>query len=243
MPRKPKPLTPAEITRRLAAVYGDPVWRPHGDPMAELVLTILSQNTSDTNSGRAYMRLVQRFPDWQALMEAPVEEIEREIAVGGLAKQKAPRIKAALEAIHAARVSFDLEFLRDLPLDEAKRWLRDLKGVGPKTAACVLMFALGRPALAVDTHVHRVSRRLGLVPANATAEKSHGLLESILDPALVFPFHIMLIKHGRRLCHAQRPQCEPCPLLDACPYGQSAHPEVSKGRSASAKTEEAKSKR
>ena len=220
MARKRKPLTPAEITRRLATVYGEPVWRPHGDPVAELVLTILSQNTSDMNSGRAYMRLVQRFPHWDALMQAPVEEIEREIAVGGLAKQKAPRIKAALEAIHKARGGFDLEFLRDLPLDDAKSWLRELKGVGPKTAACVLMFALGRPALAVDTHVHRVSQRLGLVPAKATAEKSHEILEAVLDPDLVFPFHIMLIKHGRRLCRAQRPLCDQCPLFDGCPWGQ-----------------------
>jgi endonuclease-3 len=188
--------------------------------MAELVLTILSQNTSDTNSGRAYMRLIQRFPTWDALLEAPVEDIEREIAIGGLAKQKAPRIKASLQAVHDARRGFDLEFLREMPLDEAKAWLRELKGVGPKTAACVLMFALGRPALPVDTHVHRVSQRLGLVPANATAEKAHDILESSLDPDLVYPFHIALIKHGRRLCRAQRPLCERCPLLDGCPYGQ-----------------------
>src|SRR6185295_3166099 len=131
---------------RLSTLYGDPIWRPHRDPMAELVLTILSQNTTDTNSGRAFMRLVQRFPDWRLLMEAPVDEIEREIAVGGLAKQKAPRIKSSLEAVWSARGSFELDFLDTLPLDEAKSWLRELKGVGPKTAACVLMFSFGRPA-------------------------------------------------------------------------------------------------
>ncbi len=213
-------LSPAEIVRRLSARYGEPVWRPHGDPMAELVLTILSQNTSDTNSGRAFMRLVRRFPDWRRLMEAPVSEIEREIAVGGLARQKAPRIKASLEAVWAARGSFDLEFLRELPLDEAKSWLREMKGVGPKTAACVLMFSFGRPALPVDTHVHRVAQRLGLVPERTTAEQAHDILEAMLEPELVFPFHIMLIKHGRRLCRAQRPLCEQCPLLDGCPSGQ-----------------------
>ena len=213
-------LSPEEITHRLAALYGEPVWRPHGDPMAELVLTILSQNTSDTNSGRAYMRLIQRFPTWEDVMNAPIEEIEREIAVGGLAKQKAPRIKASLQAVHDARGSFDLDFLRDLPLDEAKSWLRELKGVGPKTAACVLMFALGRPALPVDTHVHRVSQRLGLVPQTATAEKAHDILEAILDEEMIYPFHISLIKHGRRLCRAQRPLCEECPLLEGCPAGQ-----------------------
>ncbi len=213
-------LSPDEIVRRLATVYGEPVRRPHGDPMTELVLTILSQNTSDTNSGRAFMRLVQRYPDWRAVMEAPASEIEREIAVGGLAKQKAPRIKAALEAIWAARGSFDLEFLRELPLDEAKSWLREMKGVGPKTAACVLMFSFGRPALPVDTHVHRVAQRLGLVPERATAEQAHDILEETLPPELVFPFHISLIKHGRRLCRAQRPLCDQCPLLDGCPAGQ-----------------------
>ena len=213
-------LSPDEIVRRLSVLYGEPVWRPHGDPMTELVLTILSQNTSDTNSGRAFMRLVRRFPDWHALMEASISEIEREIAVGGLAKQKAPRIKASLEAVWAARGSFDLEFLRELPLDEAKSWLREMKGVGPKTAACVLMFSFGRPALPVDTHVHRVAQRLGLVPERATAEQAHDILEAMLAPELVYPFHIMLIKHGRRLCGAQRPRCEDCPLLDGCPAGQ-----------------------
>jgi endonuclease-3 len=213
-------MSPEEILRRLAALYGEPVWRPHGDPMTELVLTILSQNTSDTNSGRAFMRLVQRFPDWRLLMDAPVGEIEGAIAVGGLAKRKAPRIKASLEAIWAARGSFDLEFLRRMPLEEAKAWLREMKGIGPKTAACVLMFALGRPALPVDTHVHRVSQRLGYVSEKATAEQAHGVLEAILAQEMVFPFHISLIKHGRRLCRAQRPLCPECPLLDGCPAGK-----------------------
>jgi endonuclease-3 len=214
------PLSPAEIISRLGALYGDPEWRPHGDAMSELVLTILSQNTSDANSGRAFMRLKERFPTWEALMAAPEPEIEDAIAVGGLARIKAPRIKAALAAVSEKRGGFDIDFLRGLPLEEAKAWLRELNGVGPKTAACVLMFALGRPALPVDTHVHRVAQRLGLVPAKATAEKAHDILESMLAPDEVYPFHIMLIKHGRRLCSAQRPRCGECPLLDGCPVGQ-----------------------
>jgi endonuclease-3 len=217
--KKPE-LPPDEIIQRLSTLYGEPVWRPHGDPVAELILTILSQNTSDTNSGRAFMKLVAAFPDWKSVMEAPVEAIEREIAVGGLAKQKSPRIKSALEAIWNARGSFDLEFLRDMSLDEAKSWLRGMKGVGPKTAACVLMFSLGRPALPVDTHVHRVAQRLGYVPPTASAEKAHDILEAALDVELIYPFHILLIKHGRRLCSAQRPRCEECPLLDGCPAGR-----------------------
>ena len=188
--------------------------------MSELVLTILSQNTSDANSGRAFMRLRSRFRTWEELLAADVEAIVQEIQAGGLATIKAPRIKAALEAVYERRGNFDLEFLRDLPLEEAKAWLRELKGVGPKTAACVLMFALGRPALPVDTHVHRVAQRLGLVPAKAGAAEAHDILEAHLEPDEVYPFHISLIKHGRRICRSQRPLCERCPLLDGCPAGQ-----------------------
>jgi len=166
------------------------------------------------------MRLRSRFAVWEELLAADLVEIVAEIQAGGLATIKAPRIKAALEAVYERRGSFDLEFLRDLPLEEAKAWLRELKGVGPKTAACVLMFALGRPALPVDTHVHRVAQRLGLVSATAGPAEAHDILEAILEPDEVYPFHISLIKHGRRICRAQRPLCERCPLLDGCPAGQ-----------------------
>jgi endonuclease-3 len=189
--------------------------------MSELVLTILSQNTSDTNSGRAFMRLKQRFPVWEDLLAADPDDIIPAIQAGGLARIKAPRIKAILEEVWGRLGSFDLMFLKDLPMDEAKAWLRTLPGVGPKTAACVLMFALGRPALPVDTHVHRVAQRLGLVPVKAGASEAHDLLEAILKPEEVYPFHISLIKHGRRLCRAQRPLCDRCPLLDGCGYGRS----------------------
>ncbi len=214
---KAKPLSPAEIVDRLSALYGRPVWRPHRDGMTELVLTILSQNTSDTNSGRAFMRLVSRFPTWEELMAAAPREIEREIRAGGLATTKAPRIKAILEEVLRRIGSFDLSFLREMPLAEAKAWLRSLPGVGPKTAACVLMFALGRPALPVDTHVQRVGQRLGLVLAKTGAAEAHDVLEAVLAPEEVYPFHVSLIKHGRQLCRAQRPLCAECPLNDRCP--------------------------
>jgi len=217
---KVRRLSPREIVERLSALYGEPVWRPHGDAMTELVLTILSQNTSDTNSGRAFMRLRLRFTTWEELLAADVSQIESEIAVGGLARVKAPRIKAILEELWSRLGSFDVSLLGEMPLAEAKEWLRSLPGVGPKTAACVLMFALGRPALPVDTHVHRVAQRLGLVPAKMGAERSHDLLEAMLTPEKIYPFHISLIKHGRRLCKAQRPLCEQCPLLAGCPAGQ-----------------------
>jgi endonuclease-3 len=215
--RKASPLTPGEIVEALSGLYGEPVWRPHGDAMTELVLTILSQNTSDANSGRAFTRLVSRFPTWEALMVADPVEIEREIQVGGLGATKAPRIKGIIEEVWQRRGSFDLSFLGEIPLGEAKAWLRSLPGVGPKTAACVLMFALGRPALPVDTHVGRIARRLGLVPAKTGAAAAHDLLEAMLAPEEVYPFHISLIKHGRRLCRAQRPLCAECPLSDRCP--------------------------
>lgn len=220
MPARAAKLAPKEIVRRLSVLYGEPELRTHGDPMTELVLTILSQNTSDGNSGRAFMRLTSRFPAWESLMAADPAEIEDAISVGGLAKVKTPRIKRVLEDVWQQCGSFDLAFLGDMTLDNAKSWLTALPGVGPKTAACVLMFALGKPALPVDTHVHRVAQRMGLVPEKATAEKSHDLLEAILEPDDVYPFHISLIKHGRRICHAQRPKCGECPLLDGCPFGR-----------------------
>lgn len=227
--RQVRKLSPREIVDRLSVLYGRPEWRPHGDPMTELVLTILSQNTSDTNSGRAFMRLISRFPTWEELLRAPVSEIESEIAVGGLAKTKAPRIKAILEEVRRRAGSFDLAFLKSMPLAEGKEWLRSLPGVGPKTAACVLMFAFGLPALPVDTHVHRVAQRLGLVPAQAGPAQAHDILGAMLQPQEVYPFHIALIKHGRRLCRAQRPLCAECPLLDSCPAGR-AFTRVKRGR-------------
>ncbi len=219
--RRVRTLSPAEIVERLDAVYGLPPWRAHGDPMAELVLTVLSQNTSDRNSGRAFARLIERYPTWEALAAADAGDIEDAIAIGGLAKTKAPRIKALLGEIAAKRGGLDLSHLAALPIDEASAWLQELPGVGPKTAACVLMFAFGRPALPVDTHVHRVARRLGLIPAKMGAAQAHAALEAMVAPGQMYAFHIALIKHGRRICAAQRPRCGECPLLDGCPEGQS----------------------
>ncbi len=206
-----------EIVRRLQEAYGAAPWRPHGDPTAELVLTILSQNTSDANSGRAFVRLLARFPDWRAVMEAPPGELVDAIQPGGLAPTKAPRLQAALREIYGRTGGFDLSFLADLPLEEARAWLRTLPGVGPKTAACVLLFSLGMPALPVDTHVHRVAIRLGLVPENMSAERAHEALEGMVAPEDVYDFHVALIKHGRRTCSARRPRCGECALRDLCP--------------------------
>jgi endonuclease III len=220
-----------EIVARLDDAYGIPPWRPHGDPVAELVLTILSQNTSDANSGRAFARLLEAFPTWQEVAAAPLPALVAAIQPGGLAPTKAPRIQAALRDIHARAGGFDLGFLREMPLDEAREWLRTLHGVGPKTAACVLLFALGRPAMPVDTHVFRVAGRLELIPARAgkaamTAEKAHALLEEAVPPDGFYAFHIGLIKHGRRTCTAQRPRCPDCVLRDLCPSAGLYYPEA-----------------
>jgi endonuclease-3 len=210
---------PAEIMDLLVPVYGRPVPQPSHDPLSELILTVLSQNTADTNSGRAFVQMMRRYPSWKAVAEAPPDELVATIQNGGLAQQKAPRIQAILRAVEERSPGWNLHFLEELPLEEARGWLRALPGVGPKTAACVLLFSLGRPALPVDTHVERVSKRLGLIPEKATAEQAHELLEQIVPPADYYPFHMLLIKHGRRTCIARRPACARCPLL-ACPSRQ-----------------------
>jgi endonuclease-3 len=206
------------IHAALLASYGQPTWRPHHPPLDELVLTILSQHTSDLNSGRAFDQLRAAFPTWDGVRDAPVPAIAAAIRSGGLADMKAPRIKRILEQIWAERGDWDLGFLATVPLAEARAWLGKLNGVGPKTAACVLLFACGRPAMPVDTHVHRVSRRLGLVPDRASAEQAHELLEALVPPDWYYAFHLNVIKHGREVCKAQRPRCEVCPLTRWCSY-------------------------
>ena len=210
------------VNDRLLAFYG--VRQLHGvrDPLDELVLTILSQNTSDRNSGRAFRLLKARYPTWEAVLEAPVTELYEVIKPAGLGNIKAPRIRAVLTEIIRRRGSLGLDFLRDLPMDEARAWLTSLPGIGPKTAACVLCFACGMPALPVDTHVHRVAQRLGLIGPKVGADAAHDLLERALQPDDVYGFHVNMILHGRQICHALRPECPRCPLQDICPYGQAA---------------------
>ncbi len=220
MPRKPTApslWSPTEVIAILDERYGRAPQQTSRAPLFELVLTLLSQHTSDHNSGEAMHRLVERFPTWDEALAAPVEQIEDAIRAGGLAPTKSKRLHALLAEVHGRRPDWDLDFLAEMPLDEAKTWLTSINGVGPKTAACVLLFALGRPALPVDTHVERVAKRLGLVPAKMPADKAHAVLEGMLAPAEVYAFHVDLIQHGRRTCHARGPKCEACPLLERCP--------------------------
>jgi len=201
----------------LQRAYGEFLWRPHHDAISELILTILSQHTSDTNSGRAFANLIAVFPDWEAIRTAEPSAISDAVRAAGLSTQKGPRIKRVLEQIKQERGSYDLRFLAELPVAEARAWLTALPGVGPKTAACVLLFALGRPALPVDTHVHRVSKRLGLLPAKATADAAHHMLEALVPAKEYYPFHMGLIEHGRRVCKAPVPRCGECILAEICP--------------------------
>jgi len=203
---------------KLLDVYGQPPLKHQLDPLSELVRTILSQNTADTNTARAYASLRARFPTWQDVLAAPTSDVADAIRIGGLAEIKAPRIQGILRQLHAERGSLDLSFLANMPLDEARAYLTALHGVGPKTAACVLLFSLHRPALPVDTHVHRVSLRLGLVPPGTSAAAAHTLLEAQLPPQAYYPFHLNVIRHGREVCKAQRPLCNACPLTGECLY-------------------------
>jgi len=179
--------------------------------------TILSQNTNDNNSGEAFRRLKADFPAWDEVLKAPVSEVERTIRVGGLAPTKARRIRKILRIVRRRYGRLSMQFLRDAPLEEARRALATLPGVGPKTVGCVLMFGFNRPVLPVDTHVHRVSTRLGLIPEGTSAARAHELLQQQVPDRLVYPFHVLLIAHGRQVCHARKPQCRGCVLSDRCP--------------------------
>jgi endonuclease-3 len=197
--------------------YGDHSWHPR-DPVATLVNTILSQNTNDVNRDSAFSRLRERFPTWEAVRDAPAEELVEAIRPAGLGPTKAPRIQGALRRISDREGEITLDFLRERSAEEARAWLTDLPGVGPKTAAIVLCFALGKPAFPVDTHVHRVCGRLGLIPAGTSREKAHDLLAEIVPEAIYYPLHLNLIAHGRAVCHARNPDCERCVVRDDCGY-------------------------
>ena len=206
------------VHERLLGYYGEPQRKEKLDPLSELIQTVLSQNTADVNTERAYASLRQRFPTWQDVLDAPTAEVADAIRLGGLARIKAPRIQSILRRLQQERGALSLDMLEAMPVDQARAYLLSFDGVGPKTAACVLLFSLDKPALPVDTHVHRVSRRVGLVPAKATAEQANALLEGLLPPDLYYPFHLNVIRHGRTLCVAGKPRCHLCPLTSVCDY-------------------------
>jgi len=204
----------------LGQVYGLPEWRQPLPAVDELVSTILSQNTNDVNRDRAFESLRERFPTWDAVRDAPQAQIMDAIRVAGLANQKGPRIQQVLRQISKERGQISLDFLHDLEPNEARSWLTRQKGVGPKTAAIVLQFSLGIPAFPVDTHVYRVSGRLGIRPEKMNVEKTHAYMEKLFDPAQYGPAHLNIIRHGREICHARKPACERCPLSRLCDFYQ-----------------------
>jgi endonuclease-3 len=215
----PRPTIPT-ILRRLQKHYGRKPWKCWGKGLDVLVETILSQNTSNKNSWAGYRQLRRRFPSWTQVANAPTEEVERHIRVSGLSNQKAPRIQSILRSIRADHGKMDLQFLADDDEQKAYEYLTNFKGIGPKTANCVLLFAFGKPLFPVDTHIHRIARRLRLIPSRATAEQAHDLLKPMIAPKDRYEMHVLLIEHGRKTCKAINPRCDDCVLLDLCPFGK-----------------------
>ncbi len=212
------PVKALAVHQTLLAFYGEPIWRHPLPAIDELVSTILSQNTNDINRDRAFDSLRARFLTWEAVRDANTAEVVETIRVAGLAKQKGPRIQQVLRDITRERGSLDLSFLNDLPLEEARAWLMKFHGVGPKTAAIVLCFSLNRPAFPVDTHVYRVTGRLGLRPEKMSVEEAHPYMESLLPPETYYAAHLNLIRLGREICQARKPNCLACPLHSVCDF-------------------------
>jgi endonuclease-3 len=207
-----------KVHETLLEFYGYPVWRNPLPPLDELVSTILSQNTNDTNRDVAFFGLKRAFKNWEEVRDAPVAAVRNAIRPAGLANQKAPRIQSALRSITKARGELSLEFLREMTALEAKAWLTQFKGVGPKTAAIVLQFSLDKPAFPVDTHVYRVTGRIGLRPPKMNVEKAHDYFEELLPPETYYAAHLNIIRLGREICHAGKPNCPICPLKKQCDY-------------------------
>jgi endonuclease-3 len=217
----------ARVYELLIATYGEPKNEPDHDPLGGLIGTILSQHTSDINSDRAYQQLIGTFPTWEEVRDASTYKVAEAIKSGGLANIKAPRIQNALLTLTEWQQSqggtkslsaYLSDELTQRTPEEGWHYLRSIPGVGPKTAACVLMFNLGQPVMPVDTHVHRVSTRLGLIGPKVNADQAHEVFAKITPPAWIYPLHVGLIRHGRQVCHAQRPACAECSLYGECAY-------------------------
>jgi endonuclease-3 len=241
--RRYRPGLPRFVLDGLTGVYGEQRWESRLDPMSELILTILTQNTADVNAEKAFEALRITYasdrpaethnpgigwggeglstappPDWSMVESAPLPELIDVIRPGGLAPQKAPRIQATLRHVREQRGDYRLDFLAEMPVLEARDWLTAIDGIGRKTASIVLAFCFGAPVMAVDRHVERVSKRIGLIPSRATADQAHDLYLGLLEPDEMYAAHVLLIHHGRVICSAQRPKCELCPITDRCRF-------------------------
>ena len=207
-----------QVHKTLLEAFGEPIWRNPLPAIDELVSTILSQNTNDVNRDRAFNALRAKFPTWGEVRDAKEKDVIATIKPAGLANQKGPRIQKVLQEITKERGSLDLDFLADLPIEEARAWLTKFNGVGPKTAAIVLCFSLGIPAFPVDTHVYRVTGRIGLRPEKMTVEQAHPYLESVFPPETYYAAHLNIIRLGREVCNARKPLCPQCPVKSLCLY-------------------------
>jgi endonuclease-3 len=207
-----------QVSHRLLAFFGEPDWHEPLPAVDELVCTILSQNTNDINRDKAFRALKERYRSWKEVMDADPAELQYVIRVAGLAQQKGPNIQSALTEINEKTADFNLDWLKELSVEDTRHWLVNLKGVGPKTAAIVMVFSLGMPAFPVDTHIYRVSGRIGLRPEKLSVEKTHEYLETIGNPADFGHLHLNLISLGRQFCQARKPKCSGCPVVDLCDY-------------------------
>jgi endonuclease-3 len=207
-----------QVQERLRHRFGTPTWHVKLPAVDELVCTILSQNTNDINRDKAFQALKERYPNWEAVRDADPAELQSVIRIAGLANQKGPNIQAALRDITEERGEIDLDWLREKDPEEARKWLVKLRGVGPKTAAIVMVFALGMPAFPVDTHIYRVTGRIGLRPRDLDISKTHAYMEQIADPDDFGSLHLNLINLGREICQARKPKCPICPIIDLCQY-------------------------
>ena len=207
-----------QVQDRLRHRFGTPTWHVKLPAVDELVCTILSQNTNDINRDKAFQALKERYPNWEAVRDADPAELQSVIRIAGLANQKGPNIQAALRDITEERGKIDLDWLKEKDPEEARKWLVKLRGVGPKTAAIVMVFALGMPAFPVDTHIYRVTGRIGLRPRDLDISKTHAYMEQIADPDDFGSLHLNLINLGREICQARKPKCPICPIIDLCQY-------------------------
>lgn len=217
-----------KIHETLLEFYGEPIWRNPLPAIDELVSTILSQNTNDNNRDRAFNALRARFGTWEDVRDADPVDVVNAIRPAGLANQKGPRIQQVLRSITEERGNLDLSFLGELSVEDARAWLTRFNGVGPKTAAIVLCFSLGKPAFPVDTHIYRVTGRIGLRPERMTVEQAHPHLESLFPPETYYPVHLNIIRLGREICQARRPRCEICPIINLCDYGRAVMSNLTK---------------
>jgi len=208
-----------QVRKTLIEAFGMPIWRTPLQPVDELVSTILSQNTNDNNRDAAFEQLIAAFPNWKSVMEAEPQDVIEAIRVAGLANQKGPRIQKALQQISDHNHGeISLAFIKAMPLEEARTWLTNVKGVGPKTAAIVLLFSMGIPAFPVDTHIYRVTGRLGIRPMNLSVEKTHTYLENIIPEEAYYDLHLNLIRLGREVCGARKWYCYRCPVVSLCGF-------------------------